>query len=140
MFMTNSRGNGETRKVSFTATIDEGIRTYSGGQYTIQVDGFLAVQTATSPPIVVDRAQPIRDILAVVRDAPTGDAIHLAVRVDDELLCNLSIPTGQTASDRISGFGFTPLPALSRLTLDIDSVGFAIGTTPGRDLTVTIRL
>jgi hypothetical protein len=140
MFMTNSRGNGETRKVSFTATIDEGIRTYSGGQYTIQVDGFLAVQTATSPPIVVDRAQPIRDILAVVRDAPTGDAIHLAVRVDDELLCNLSIPAGQTASDRISGFGLTPLPALSRLTLDIVSVGFAIGTTPGRDLTVTIRL
>jgi hypothetical protein len=140
MFMTNARGNGETRKIAFTATADEGIRTFSGGQYTIQVDGYLAIQAIAAPAIIVEHPHSIRDIMAVVRDAPTASPIDLALRVNDEILCDFSIPEGATSSDRVNGFGLPLLPALARLTLDIVSVGHAAGTTPGRDLTVTIRL
>ena len=138
--VTNSRGNSETSKAHFLATADYGIRTLSGGQLTIQVEGYLAIQTSAAPPLVVEDAHSVRDIFAVVREAPTGAPIQLAVKVNGDTYCALTIAAGSTASNVVGGFGRRPLTALDVVTLDVVSVGSSAATTPGRDLTVTIRL
>lgn len=140
MFVTNSRGNSETAKANFTGTTDAGIRTVSGGLISIQVEGYLAIQTSAAPPLVIDEAHSVRDIFAVVQDAPAGAPVQLAVKVNGTLYCSLTIAAGNTVSNTVSGFGLTPLQSMDEITLDIVSVGSTAATTPGRDLTVTIRL
>jgi hypothetical protein len=140
MYMTNDRGNGETSKISLTSTLDRGVRTYSGGQFTIQVEGYLAIQQSVAPPIVVERDCSIRDIFAIVRDAPTGQPLEMELRVAETALCTLTIAPGATTSNVVNGFGLGPLAAMSTLTLQIASVGRGGVATPGKDLTVTVRL
>ena len=57
--------------LSFGATTDEGLRTLAGGQLSIQVEGYLAMQTDAAPPLVVEDALAARDMFAVVSEAPT---------------------------------------------------------------------
>ncbi len=140
LMVTNSRGNSETSKGNFTATVDAGLRTLSGGQLTIQVEGYLAIQTGAAPPLVIEDAHSVRDVFAVVREAPTGGPVHLELKRDGALYCSLTIPVGATTSNTAGGFGLAPLGALSKLTLDIISVSQTADSTPGRDLTVTVRL
>ncbi|MFN7920751.1 MAG: phage tail protein [Bryobacteraceae bacterium] len=140
LFVTNSQGNSETRRLNFTATTDSGIRTLSGGQLTLQVDGPLAIQTGATPPLVVEAAHSVRDIFAVVRQAPTGAPVDLRVQVDSTEYCTLRIPAGATISNVVDGFGKPALTALSKLSLDVTSVPLDALSSPGRDLTVTLRL
>ena len=139
-FVTNTRGNSETRKVNFTGLPDKGLRTLSGGQITIQVEGSLAIQTSAAPPLVIETAHSVRDIFAVVSDAPTGAAVQLQLRQNNTVYCTLNIPIGAAISNVVNGFNLPPLEAMSKLSLDILSVGQTGETTPGRDLTVTLRL
>jgi hypothetical protein len=106
----------------------------------MQVDGTLAIQSSAAPPLIVETAHSIRDIHAVVGGAPTGVPVELAIRLNDAVFCTLTIPVDQTASNLVDGFGLPPLAAMSKLSLDIVSVGYTANTSPGRDLTVTIRL
>ena len=71
LFMTNSRGNSSVAAESFTDTTDLGLRTLSGGQLTIQVEGPLAIQTNAAPPLLVETSCSVRDVYAVVQDAPS---------------------------------------------------------------------
>jgi hypothetical protein len=138
LFVTNSRGNSPTARKHFTATIDRGIRTLSGGQLSMQVEGNLAIQMNAVPPLIVEDPRAIRDLFATVSEAPLGASIDLELRQNGTLLCPaLTIPTGSTESATVNGFGLGPLIARGELTLDIVSVGT---DAPGRDLTVTIRL
>ncbi len=137
LFVTNNCGNSPTEVVCFTNTMDAGIRTLSGGQFSIQIEGFLAIQTNAAPPLVIQASHSVRDIFAVVRDAPTGAAIELRLRQNETMYCTLTIPAGETMSNVVNGFGLPPLAAGAQLNLDVVSVGT---TTPGRDLTVTLRL
>jgi len=139
-FVTNSKGNSPTAVRCLTGTLDSGVRTLSGGQISIQVEGFLAIQTDAAPPLVVEAAHSMRNILAVVGEAPTGAPIELRLRQNEDTICTLTIPTGSNISNVVDGFGLAPLTAQSRLGLDIVSVGQTAETTPGRDLTVTVRL
>ena len=43
LFVTNRAGNSPVQSICLTSTLDSGLRTLSGGQYSIQVDGYLAV-------------------------------------------------------------------------------------------------
>jgi hypothetical protein len=144
VYATNSRGNGPITAKCLTGLTDDGLRTYSGGQISIQVEGYLAIQASAAPPLVIEAAHAVRDIFAVVGEAPTGGAIELRLRQDDEVYCPpLTIPVtpaGTTISNVINGFGLAPLRAGARLCLDITSVAQTADSTPGRDLTVTIRL
>jgi hypothetical protein len=137
---TNMRGDSEPAEVSLTATVDHGLRTLSGGQLSIQVEGYPAIQSDVAPPLVVEASHSIRDIFAVVREAPTGAPIVLQLKQDAAVYCSLTIPAGAAISNVVDGFGLPPLVSQSQLSLDILSVGQTSGTTPGRDLTVTIRL
>ena len=140
MYVTNSRGNGETGKVHFTASVDRGIRTLSGGQLTIQVEGPLAVQTNAAPELVIEDGHSARDIFSVVKEPPSGGPVSLELTLDSILYCALTIADGATSSNVVTGFGLQRLGALSKLRLNIVAVPQGPESQPGRDLTVTIRL
>jgi len=89
---------------------------------------------------VIEDAHSVRDVFAVVQQAPTGAPIELQLRQDGEPYCSLTIPAGETMSNVVDGFGLPPLGEKSEVTLDVVSVGQTAETTPGSDLTVTIRL
>ncbi len=140
MFVTNTRGNSESTRVSFTGTADQGLRTLSGGQLSLQVEGFLAIESEAAPPLVIEDPHSVRDIFAVVAEAPTGAPVALRLWQDGEVYCELTIPAGERVSSIVPGFGLPPLREKAQLRLEVVSVGQAPGTTPGRDLTVIVRL
>jgi hypothetical protein len=140
LFVTNSRGNSPVAMQAFTATTDLGLRTLSGGQLSIQVEGPLAIQTNAAPPLSMDASHSVRDVYAVVRDAPTGGPIVLQVTQSGQPYCQLTIPAGAIISNVVNGFACGPLQSQAQIGLDITSVVQTANSTPGRDLTVTIRL
>jgi hypothetical protein len=139
-FVTNAVGGSPVAAGAFGATVDQGLRTLSGGQLSIQVEGFLAVQTDAAPPLVIDESHAARDIFAVVGEAPSGGAIQMQLRVGSTVYVSLTIADGATMSNVVPGFGLAPLAAGSLLRLDITGVPGAANTLPGRDLTVVVRL
>jgi len=140
LFLTNSRGNSNVARKSYAGTLDLGLRTFSGGQLSIQVEGLLAIQTDAAPPLLVESAHSVRDVFAVVKDAPTGSPIELRVTQNGQAYCTLTIPAGATISNIVDGFLLGPLQTKARIGLDITAVNHTADTSPGRDLTVTIRL
>jgi hypothetical protein len=139
LFVTNSRGNSPTAKRAFTANVDRGIRTFSGRQLLCQVDGFLAIESGASPVAIVGGWRAVRDVFAVVREAPTGGPVVLRVLVNNSEYCTLTIPAGAVLSNTVSGFNLPPLPDGATVSVDIVSVPSSGAGSPGRDLTVTIR-
>ncbi len=136
-FVTNDRGNSEPAAACLTQTTDCGLRTLSSGQFSIQVNGYLAVDSNAAPDLVIEAAHAIRDVFAVVRQAPSGGPVQMAIRQDGADYCTLTIPAGATASDSINGLTLGTLNAGARLSLAITAVG---ETDSGFDLTVVIRL
>ncbi len=133
----NIHGDSEAAFACFTNTSDRGLRTLSGGQIAFQVEGFLAIQTDATPVFVVQDTHSVRDVFAVVAEPPTDTGIELRVRQNEETYCTLRIEAGETLSNVVDGFGLPPLRAGAQLHLDVLAVG---AVTPGRDLTVTLRL
>lgn len=140
VFLTNVQGSGPVSSISFTGIVDGGLRTLSGGQYSIQVDGFVAIEAQAAPAIVADSSHSIHDVFAVLGGAPSGGPVHLQVNQDSAELCTLTIPDGLTASNVVSGVGLAPLQSGKQITLQVVSVPQSDGSFPGRDLTVSIRL
>src|SRR5262249_20925795 len=114
-FVTNTIGNGLVAVGSFGATVDQGLRTLSGGQLSIQVEGYLAIQPDAAPPLVIDTTEAVRDIFAVVTEAPSGGAVELQLRQGSTLYCSLTIADGETTSNVVNGFGLTALAANAEL-------------------------
>jgi len=139
-WVTNVRGSSPAASAAFTATVDQGLRTLSGGQLSIQVDGYLAIQTSAAPPLVVEDSHAARDIFAVVGQAPSGGPIQLQLRQGTTVYCTLTIADGAAMSNVVAGFGLPPLAGAAQLSLDVLSVPSGTNTLPGRDLTVTVRL
>ncbi|HLH00335.1 MAG TPA: phage tail protein [Bryobacteraceae bacterium] len=140
LFMTNSQGNSDVARESFTSTSNFGLRTLSGGQLCIQVEGPLAIQTSAAPPLMVDSTHSVRDVYAVVGEPPTEAAVSLQVTQNGQPYCQLTIPINATMSNVVDGAGLGPLHAQAEINVDITGVTQAAGTAPGSDLTVTIRL
>jgi len=137
LFVTNSRGNSPTAVGSVTQSIDAGLRTLSGGQYSIDVEGFLAIENGIAPDLVIESTHSVRDIYAVVRQAPSESTIVIRLKQNETVYCTLTIPVGATISNVVDGFLLPPLLNGSRVTMDLTSVG---QTNPGSDLTTIIRL
>jgi hypothetical protein len=140
LFMTNAVGHGSVHKGSFGSLTDGGLRTLSGGQISIQVEGYLATQADAAPALVIEDSHAARDIFAVLREAPVGGRVEMRLRQGSTVYCTLTIEDGDTISNVVDGFGLPPLVADERLSLDITSVPSDADTLPGRDLTVTVRL
>ncbi|MBL8213042.1 MAG: hypothetical protein JNK87_20165 [Bryobacterales bacterium] len=140
LFVSNSRGISLTRQLAYTGLMDSGLRTLSGGQYSIQVEGLLAIQESAAPALIVEDSHSVRDIYARVKQAPTGSPVQMVLRQNGNVYCSLTIATGATVSNVVSGVVAGPLWSQSALTLDITSIGTGGLDFPGQDLTVTIRL
>lgn len=140
LFVTNAFGNSPACQTAVTNTTDEGLRTLTGGQITIQIQGNIAIQTAAAPPFVVDTERAIRDIYAVAGQAPSGGAVVLNVTVNGSALCQLTIADGAAISNVVNGFGLAPLQEQAQVNVDITSVPGGTNDVSARDLTVTIRL
>ena len=138
-FVTNAFGASPVDEASFGRTIDQGLRTLSGGQLTLQFDGPLAIGSNLTPPLVVERQQAIRDVQAVVNEAPTGANVVVRVLRDGGSYAELTILAGFAASAPVSGFGRIPLEAGDLITLELVDVPPSSAGTPGRDLTVILR-
>jgi hypothetical protein len=136
LFVTNKKGDSPKTAVSFTQTTDYGLRTLSGGQYSIQVSGFMAVDQCAAPALIVEEAHAVRDVYAILGTAADA-AVQLQLNVNGAAYCELTFAAGAILSNSVDGFGRPPLEANSHLTLSILSVG---QTYPGADLTVVMRL
>jgi hypothetical protein len=139
-YVSNMYGTSPVMHVPYSATTDGGLRTLSGGQIALQVDGYLAVQTDATPPFVMDEAHVPRDIFATLREAPAGGAVTLLVRQDSSAYSTLTIADGATVSNTVNGLGLPAFGVGAQIHLDVVNVPGAANTLPGRDLTVTIRL
>jgi hypothetical protein len=136
LFVTNARGNSPTAAINLTQSVDNGLRTLSGGQYSFQVQGFLAVDSSPAPNVVVEAPHGVQDVYAIVKQAPVGGSVKITLSQNGSPYCSLIIPDGGTASPSVDGFGM-PLLAQAQLSIAITAVG---QTSPGSDLTVILRL
>jgi hypothetical protein len=136
MFVTNEKGNGPIAGICLTHNVDNGLRTLYGGQYSIQVDGFLAIDQSAAAPLVTDTAHSVRDVFAVLGTS-ADQPVQLQVNVNAASYCTVTIPTGLLISNSIDGATLPPLASGALITLSVLSVG---QTLPGADLTVVIRL
>jgi len=90
-----------------------------------------------TPDVIVEKAHSVKDVYALVRQAPSGGSVQLEIKQNDDLYCSLTIADGNTISSSVPGFSLPPIIMGARLTLDVVMVG---ATNPGADLTVIIRL
>jgi hypothetical protein len=140
LFFTNSRGNGPAAAGAFTSLVGGGLRTLNGGQVTLQVPGFLAVQDSAVPPLDPGATYSVRDVYAYVNTAPSGTTpITLQLTVNGQaygapiiIACD---PTQSTPP--VDGSTLPVLRAGGRIGLNIQKVG---DQAPGADLTVVIRV
>lgn len=163
--VTNSFGNSQANQICYTNSPDAGLRTLAGGQYSFQVSGYLATQTNAAPPLLAESSLSVRDIRATVNQAAAGYAISLEILQNGTQYSVVTIAPGQTASGPptqagvfpppwpsngtfpnpapVDGVNLPPLMENASITLNValqvDS-GFTGSVSPGRDLTVTIRL
>jgi hypothetical protein len=112
------------------------LRTLSGGQYTVQVAGFLAVDESAAPPLVVEKSHAVKDVYAAL-GTPADAEVRVVVKVNGAEYCTLRAPAGAVVSDAADGRDLPPLMAGSKVTIAVEAVGVAL---PGADLTVLIRL
>jgi hypothetical protein len=136
LFVTNVWGDSGAASMNLTGSADYGLRTLSGGQYTMQVEGFLAVDSSATPVLVVDATHAVRDVFAVLGQAADAP-VEVQVNVDDVTYCTMTVLAGQTTSNGVDGFTLPLLNAGARVTLSVLSTGTMY---PGSDLTVIIRL
>ncbi|MDQ6699867.1 MAG: hypothetical protein M3Z36_06755, partial [Acidobacteriota bacterium] len=137
LFVSNSQGNSPTTTLSFTGTIDGGLRTLSGGQYSFQIAGYLSIQTNAAPDINVETAHAVRDVFAIITEPAQTSGIALTVNLNGTSYCQLSFEAGATTSSIVNGLSLPALKSSDRLGVDVTAVG---NSMPGTDLTVTIRL
>lgn len=138
-YVTNSQGDSPVGARSYTFNTDRGIRTLSGGQINLQMNGYLAIQSDAVPPLVSSSVRALRDAFAVVHEAPVGGDILMRVLADGAPYCDLTIIDGELISEVVDCFGKPPIAEKAVLSLDIVSVPPSGVGTPGRDLTVTLR-
>lgn len=139
-YVTNRIGDSPTASNCYTGLSDRGLRTHAGGQFTIQVEGDLAVETSAAPPLIVEANRSVAEIRAVVAQAPAGGDIVARLRVNGAAYCDIGISNGNRVSPVVNGAGLGRLLAGSEITLDVLSVPTGAGTRPGRNLMVALKL
>jgi hypothetical protein len=142
-YVTNAFGDSQGKQSCYTTGPDGGLRTLSGGQFSVQVGTTLATQQNATPALLIEASHAVRDMRASVTQAPSGYNITVDVLQNGVEYSSLTIPSGATVSAVIDGVGLSPLTEGSVLTVNITLnvlQSFQASMSPGRDLTVTIRL
>lgn len=136
LFVTNQIGNSPTAAICLTHSAGSGLRTLAGGQYSIQVAGYLSVDSNVAPALVTDTLHSVRDVYAVLGASADVD-VKLQVSVNGTAYALLTVPAGTYVSNTVDGWTLPPISAGAKITLAVQTVGT---TYPGADLTVLIRL
>ncbi len=136
----NRVGASGRAEESYTGVTSYGVRTLSGGQITLNVQGYLAIEASAGNSYVVDRTTVVRDVSAYVQEAPVGADVELLVRVNGDPYCELVIPDGSNVAATVTKFNTQALPQGAKLSFDILNVPSAAVGTPGRDLTVLLQI
>jgi hypothetical protein len=136
----NRLGPSERAEENYTGVTSFGVRTLSGGQINMNVQGYLAIEAAAGNSYVVDRTTVVRDVSAYVQEPPVGGNVEIMVRVNGNPYCDLTILAGSHVAAAVNRFNQAPLLPGSTLTFDILNVPPASAGTPGRDLTVLFQI
>jgi hypothetical protein len=139
-YATNSFGNGQSYQICYT-TDQEQYRTLSGGQYSMQVNGYLAALQNAAPPLLVQAPHAVRDIHLTMGQAATGYMVQADLLQNGSEYCQV-ILNGPAGADVVDGFNLPPLQEKSLLTMNLTLVPISEYTgvfNPGQDLTLTIR-
>jgi Putative phage tail protein len=147
MFMTNVFGDGQTTTNSY---VNAPLRTLSGGQFSLQVGGYLATQSNAAPALLVQNTHAVRDIWASLGQAAQGCSIRVEILQNGADYCSFVIPvqgspspTGSVDQTRpalyVDGSSLRPLQEGATLTMNVNLQSAGSQVSPGRDLTVTIR-
>jgi hypothetical protein len=137
LFLTNSLGDGAVSTISLTNTVDNGLRTLGGGQFSFQIAGYLAIQTGAAPVVIVDVARVVGQIYAVLRTPSSGAGVTLQLNLNGNPYVTVQFAPGAATSGLVDGFGLPFLRAGDQLSLDVVGVGTI---NPGSDLTVVMSL
>jgi len=136
LFVTNRKGDSPPATIALTHSAENGMRTYAGGQYALQVDGYLAIEDSATPPVVIDSKRSVRDVYGVLGTAADAP-VTFQVNVNGAAFCECTFQPGLTVSSVVNGLTLPPLEQRAQITLSILAVG---QTYPGADLTVVVRL
>lgn len=136
----NRVGAGAVREECYTQIAGDGIRTLSGGQIVFSAAGYLAIEASVGAAYVTEREMAVGDVSAVVVEPPGGAPIEILVRVDGVEYATVTIPAGSFSSAPVSRLNYAPIPSGSTITFDITNVPSASQGTPGRDLTVYLKV
>ncbi|MBV8864866.1 MAG: hypothetical protein JO210_05640 [Acidobacteriaceae bacterium] len=141
--VTNSFGEGLANVICYASGPETGLRTLSGGQFSLQVSGFLNTRQNAALQLVVEAAHAVRDIRATLAQAAAGYTVDIDLLQNGVPYCSLEIESGASVSTTILD-GLTLLPlaenAILAMNLSVTPVaGFTGSASPGRDLTVTVR-
>jgi len=142
LFVTNSFGNSQTFSVCYASNTSP-LRTLSGGQFSLQVNGYLATQQNAAPPLVVEATHAVRDIRMTLSQPPTGYVITVDLLQNGVEYCQLTYDPSQTTPTAVlDGTNLPPLLEGALLTINITVTlipNYDQALNPGNDLTVTIR-
>ena len=141
-FVSNSFGNSQANLVSYVGN-NALLRTLSGGQFSLQVNGYLATQQNAAPPLVVEATHAVRDIRLTLGHAPAGYVLTVDLLQNGSQYSRLTYdPTQPTPSAIVDGIDLPPVieGALLSINLTLSLIpNYNEALNPGRDLTVTIR-
>jgi hypothetical protein len=142
LFVTNSFGVSETFTVCYASNTPP-MRTLSGGQFSLQVNGYLATQQNAAPPLVVEATHAVRDIRMSLTQPPTGYIVTVDLLQNGVEYCELVYDSTQTPpTSVIDGTNLPPLQESATLTVNITVTlipNYQNALNPGNDLTVTVR-
>ena len=136
-YVTNSQGNSPVTAQSYTNTTDWGLRTLSGGQYSLQVSGPLAVQNSASPETILDADHVIGDLRAFLGEAAVGPIVTIRVNLNSIEVGTLQFDPGALVSNSIRGASLPVMRQGDRLSVDVLGIG---STLPGTDLAVVVSV
>jgi len=142
LFVTNNKGPSPSTIVCLTGTRDNGLRSLTGSQVELTVDGVLGIESNAVPAATLPQTCSIRDIFATVEQAPAGADLACVINVDGAPIATLTIPAGHFGSQSMD---MTTNPSVEGLviqagqsiTLDVTAVGTVY---PGKRLTAIVRL
>ncbi|HSU33364.1 MAG TPA: phage tail protein [Bryobacteraceae bacterium] len=147
MSMTNVFGDGQTATNSY---VDAPLRTLSGGQFSLQLGGYLATQSNAAPALLVQNTHAVRDIWASLGQAAQGYSIGVEILQNGVQYCSFVIPVQGSSSPTgsvdqtkpalyVDGSSLPPLQEGATLAMNVSLQSAGSQLSTGRDLTVTIR-
>ena len=147
-FVSNGFGSSQAAVKCFTGYESIGLRTLSGGQFSLQMSGFTVTQQNATPPLFIEASHAIRDVRATLGEPAIGydtkiDIFQTDTSDNRSFLCSLVVPAGQTSSNIADGGQIAFLREKSVVTSNVSLIANGqpdVTPRPGKDLTATIRL